>query len=114
MEIFSDKDLLLDKSNQSILVYHVDGSTLVGSVRTRTNVATPIPLSPDVLVACGFNENEKCDYFHTKGLCVHFSLNNFFECEGTQISYLHNLQQIFREKFKEEMEIDLKKLLQVL
>ena len=114
MEIFSDKDLLLDKRNQCILVYHVDGSTLVGTAEAETNVATPIPLSPDVLVACGFKEEENFDYYHTKGLCVKVSLNNFFKCEKTQVSYLHNLQQIFREKFKEEMEIDFKKLLQVL
>lgn len=116
MDSLLDNDLLFDRTNGNFIEYHASGSTLIGSVGQIVNVASPIPLNGKVLIACDFKPDGKGDYGHADGLFVETSLSSipFYECDSKQIQYLHELQQIFRAKFKKEMPVDLNRLLNAL
>lgn len=115
MESFLEYDLLFDKENKCLIEYHKDGSAFMGSVGLETNVASPIRLSVEILMVCGFTQDVNHNYHHVDGLCVNTSLDKPpFECEGTSISYLHELQQLFRNKFGKELLSSYNKLFQTL
>ncbi|MFK2714797.1 hypothetical protein ACIXUF_04280 [Bacteroides fragilis] len=81
---------------------------ITGDIPTnRPFVANPIPLNHDILVdCCKFTDNGNFKY--QKGnISIELLLDGTWNCNGTIIAYLNDLQQVWRSVNSKELLIDL-------
>lgn len=100
--VIEDNDYLWNNTNNQLVIYHANGSVLIGSVPSTTcvQVAFPIPLNEDVLEAIGFLPNNNAEYANGSYVIRTNGTNpeSILQIEGTPIRYLSDIQNFCRSK----------------
>lgn len=117
-ELIKNRIVAIDgiESNQDFVwVNYLNGS---GQYKVGINDIEPIPLTPEILEKCGFEITGQTE--HPNNIWTKYGEESKFEleqiihfflydnkCFGTQVNYLHQLQNIYFSLTGEELDVKL-------